>query len=120
MDWTSLIIPIISGFVTIAVTMSKTKPNIKKEESDHANVLFEQYKERVKMLQDDVVDREKRIRELQDDHEVELEMLREKINELEETIAMHKQEILELEYKVKMFKLELEAHGIELENEYDK
>lgn len=115
MDIKDIIIPLISGLFSIFVAMANNKSNVKKEDSNHANILFEQYKERVVMLQSDVIDREKRIRELQDSYDIELQILKEKIDELDEAIAEHKEENLELQYVVKRLRLELEANGINID-----
>lgn len=120
MDWVNLIAPIISGIVAIVVTISKTKPSVKKEESNYTNVLFDQYKETIVVLRNDIVDRERRIRELQDEHDNELDILKRKINELENVIANQKQQLLDSEYIIKRLRLELKNYNVDIDDDINE
>ena len=74
---------IISGIVAYVTAKANTKPNIERENANHTQLLFNQYKTSIESLQSQIADMQNKIDEIKKEYEAEIKVYRDAVYMLE-------------------------------------
>lgn len=74
---------IISGVVAYVTAKANTKPNIERENANHTQLLFNQYKTSIESLQSQIADMQNKIDEIKKEYEAEIKIYRDAVYMLE-------------------------------------
>ena len=74
---------IISGVVAYVTAKANTKPNIERENANHTQLLFNQYKISIESLQSQIADMQNKIDEIKKEYEAEIKIYRDAVYMLE-------------------------------------
>lgn len=74
---------IISGVVAYVTAKANTKPNIERENANHTQLLFNQYKTSIESLQGQITDMQNKIDEIKKEYEAEIKIYRDAVYMLE-------------------------------------
>lgn len=74
---------IISGVVAYVTAKANTKPNIERENANHTQLLFNQYKTSIESLQSQIADMQNKIDEIKKEYEAEIKVYRDAVYMLE-------------------------------------
>lgn len=74
---------IISGVVAYVTAKANTRPNIERENANHTQLLFNQYKTSIESLQSQIADMQNKIDEIKKEYEAEIKIYRDAVYMLE-------------------------------------
>lgn len=104
---------IISGIVAYVTAKANTKPNIERENANHTQLLFNQYKTSIESLQGQITDMQNKIDEIKKEYEAEIKVYRDAVYMLEGEARRLKDDNKDKDEELEELKNKIDTSNIE-------
>lgn len=104
---------IISGIVAYVTAKANTKPNIERENANHTQLLFNQYKTSIESLQSQIADMQNKIDEIKKEYEAEIKIYRDAVYMLEGEARRLKDDNKDKDEELEELRNKIDASNVE-------